>query len=87
MGVVDFGETMLIIEFLKNNYEECIEFFSKNTEFLQKKINYSLMHSQLLLTMMNFYDEPIQVNLKKMFISIFDFSSYKNFIWLKQDRN
>lgn len=85
LGSVEFGETMLIIEFLKNNYEECIEFFNKNSEFLQKKFNYTLMHSQLLLTMMKFYNEPIQVNLHKMFISVFDFTSFKNFLWLRPD--
>lgn len=85
LGPIEFGETVLIIEFLKNNYEECIEFFNRNSESLQKKFKYTFMHSQLLLTMMKFYDEPIQVNLRKFFISIFDFTSYKNFIWLRPD--
>ena len=87
MGTIEFGESILIIEFLKNNYEECIDFFTKNAETLQKKFKYTLMHSQLLLTMMKFYDEPILANLRKLYISIFDFSSYKSFIWLKNDKN
>ena len=41
------------------------------------------MHSQLLVKLFTYYDEPILVNLKKFFISIFDFSSFKNYLWLK----
>ena len=36
--------------------------------------------------MLNYYGEPIQANLKKFFINIFDFNSFKEFLWLREGR-
>lgn len=33
--------------------------------------------------MMSFYNEPILVNIRKFYISIFDFTSFKSFLWFK----
>lgn len=33
--------------------------------------------------MLNFYNEPILVNIRKFYISIFDFTSFKYFLWFK----
>ena len=49
----------------------------------QKYHKYTAAHTRLLLTLLSFYDEPIQVNLRKFYVSIFDFTSYKIFMWFK----
>ena len=80
---IELGETMFLIEYLKNNYEECIYFYTKKLENVQKTLKYTSMHSQLLVKLFTYYNEPILANLKKFFISIFDFTSFKNYLWLK----
>jgi hypothetical protein len=55
IGQVDFGEEILMTEFLKNNYEDCIEFYAKNPSNFLKNYKYTITHSILLLTTLHFY--------------------------------
>jgi hypothetical protein len=36
--------------------------------------------------LLSYYGEPIQANLKKFFINIFDYNSFKEFLWLKDGK-
>jgi hypothetical protein len=35
--------------------------------------------------MLKYHNESILANLKKFFLSIFDYTSFKQFLWLKKD--
>ena len=87
IGSVDYGQLRLLVEYLKDNYEESIEFFSKNAEKLQKSNTYTWIHGELVLVMLKYYNESILANLKKFFLSIFDYTSFKQYLWLKKDTN
>ena len=58
----------------------------KYNETLNKFNKYTENYSRLFLTLLNYYGEPIQANLKKFFINIFDYNSFKEFLWLKDGK-
>lgn len=55
-------------------------------EVLNKFTKYTETYSRLLLTLLKYYSEPIQPNLKKFFINIFNYNSFKEFMWLKDGK-
>jgi hypothetical protein len=38
------------------------------------------------MTLLSYYGEPIQANLKKFFINVFDYNNFKDFLWLKDGK-
>lgn len=56
IGNVDYGQLRLLVEYLKDNYEESIEFFMKNAERLQKNNTYMWTHGELILVMLKYHN-------------------------------
>lgn len=52
---------------------------------MQRNNTYTWIHGELILVMLKYYNESILANLKSFFLSIFDYTSFKQFLWLKKD--
>ena len=77
LGSMEVGQSRFLNEYLKDNYEECIDFYLRYNEVLNKFNKHTETYSRLLLTLLKYYDEPIHPNLKKFFINLFNYNSFR----------
>lgn len=79
------GQTHILIEYLKDNYDECLNFINVHLESFMNKIvregKYSFLSVRLLKTVSITYDEPIPESLKKLFFWLFDISAFRRFMF------
>lgn len=83
---LEIGQSRFLIEYLKDNYEECLDFYIQYNEILNKFNKYTENYSKLFIVLLNYYGEQVQANLKKFFINIFDYNNFKEFLWLRDGK-
>jgi hypothetical protein len=86
LSPLELGQSRFLNEYLKDNYEECLDFYIRHNSILNKFNKYTETYSRLLMTLLSYYGEPIQANLKKFFINVFDYNNFKDFLWLKDGK-